>query len=386
MSTGPSGAYAQPQRQHTQSLTTGLLEEMSKIRFEIGRVASAMESKIRMDDPLWDRCADAIEAMTELDDEAKLMVMEILVDGMEMRKMFIRLKDSQRRSWILRKIGRTVHIPSTPRKELARLFKRIAGVVPDLHVVDADIPLNVLCKDDQKLEQVGLGREFHISLGRTVPIRVHQIESIVTMLRQRLQPQKGYWIDFNKLEVFVNDDHTRTFLSLEGTSRGLAEITKQIQSVNEIYRLHNLPEFYKDPRPHISLAWAVGDISHLLRQQVEEEKRRYCSNGGSVQKLNFTCKFSGIECRRRRQPPYIAKIVEFYESIVDEHYLIAQCFYTPVGTSSTIVFRSPKSKNTSSFVKLLTSGQRLQLSNKSRSEVGNNCIPWQVCKTATEEF
>ncbi|PIA30993.1 hypothetical protein AQUCO_05300072v1 [Aquilegia coerulea] len=192
-----------------------------------------------------------------------------------------------------------VHIPSTPGKELARLFKRIACVVPDLYVVDADIPLNVLCKDDQKLEQVGLGREFHISLGRTVPIRVHQIESIVTMLRQRLQSQKRYWIDFSKLEVFVNDDHTRTFLSLEITSRGLAEITKQIQSVNEIYRLHNLPEFYKDPRPHISLAWAVGDINHLLKRHVEEEMRRYCSNGGSVQKLNFTCQFSGIECKIR---------------------------------------------------------------------------------------
>ncbi|PIA30991.1 hypothetical protein AQUCO_05300073v1 [Aquilegia coerulea] len=107
MSSSPNGVYTQPQRQHTQSLTTGLLEEMSKIRFEIGRVASAIESKIRMDDPLWDQCADAIEAMTELDDEAKLIVMEILADGMEMRKMFIRLKDSQRRSWILRKIGRT---------------------------------------------------------------------------------------------------------------------------------------------------------------------------------------------------------------------------------------------------------------------------------------
>lgn len=33
-----------------------------------------------------------------------------------------------------------------------------------------------------------------------------------------------YWIDFNKWEVFVNDDHTRSFLSLEVIRGGLAEV------------------------------------------------------------------------------------------------------------------------------------------------------------------
>ena len=43
----------------------------------------------------------------------------------------------------------------------------------------------------------------------------------------------------------MNDDQTRTFLSVENTTRGVAEVTKQIQTVNEVYKLHNLPEFYK---------------------------------------------------------------------------------------------------------------------------------------------
>ncbi|KAE9465065.1 hypothetical protein C3L33_03027, partial [Rhododendron williamsianum] len=46
-----------------------------------------------------------------------------------------------------------------------------------------------------------------------------------------------YLIDFSEWEVFVNDDCTRSFLSVE--------IKKQIQAVNEVYKLHNLPEFYK---------------------------------------------------------------------------------------------------------------------------------------------
>ena len=33
-----------------------------------------------------------------------------------------------------------------------------------------------------------------------------------------------YLIDFSKWEVFVNDDHTRTFLSMEVITGGLAEV------------------------------------------------------------------------------------------------------------------------------------------------------------------
>lgn len=149
----------------------------------------------------------------------------------------------------------SVYIPSTPKKDLALFLKKVTSLVPSLHVVDVDVPLNSLCKDDQKLAQVALGREFHISLGRTVPIRVHQIDSVVAMLRQKLQFQRRsdylfsymnftvvvklditsfhintiflggrYLIDFSKWEVFVNDDHTRTFLSMEVITGGLAEV------------------------------------------------------------------------------------------------------------------------------------------------------------------
>ncbi|XP_057995917.1 uncharacterized protein LOC110669659, partial [Hevea brasiliensis] len=31
---------------------------------------------------------------------------------------------------------------------------------------------------------VALGREFHISLGRTVPVRVHQVDSVIAMVRR----------------------------------------------------------------------------------------------------------------------------------------------------------------------------------------------------------
>uniref|UniRef100_A0A1D1XY24 U6 snRNA phosphodiesterase 1 n=1 Tax=Anthurium amnicola TaxID=1678845 RepID=A0A1D1XY24_9ARAE len=178
-----------------------------------------------------------------------------------------------------------VIIPSTTRKQLASFIKRIASRVPDLFAIDVDMPLGVLCKEDQKLEQV-LGREFHISLGRTVPIRVHQIDSIVDMLLQKFQSQRQYWIEFSKWEVFVNDDQTRSFLSLEVKGAGLSE----------------------DPRPHISLVWALGDISCALKQAIEEQSR--CRNNlGSCQRHIFMCKFSGVECKIGKKSYSVCKFL-----------------------------------------------------------------------------
>lgn len=85
-----------------------------------------------------------------------------------------------------------VHIPSTARKGLVLLLKRVGAFVPGLNVVDIDIPLYHFDNNDHKLEQLVLSREFHVSLGRTIPIRVHQRDSIVLMLRQKLQSQQRY--------------------------------------------------------------------------------------------------------------------------------------------------------------------------------------------------
>ncbi|PHU24838.1 hypothetical protein BC332_03170 [Capsicum chinense] len=203
-----------------------------------------------------------------------------------------------------------VRIPSATRTELASFLKKVTTLVPTLHVVDVDVQLSGLLKDEALIEKVALGREFHISLGRTVPLRVHQINSIVSMLRQKLQFQRRYLIDFNKWEIFVNDDSTRSFMSLEVVAGGLAQIRMQIQAVNEVYKLHNLPEFYKDPRPHVSLAWTLGDIRDTLKRMVEEEMKNYKVGSSSQQKCIFTSKFSGILCKIGNKMHEICKFQE----------------------------------------------------------------------------
>ncbi|RCV07565.1 hypothetical protein SETIT_1G254900v2 [Setaria italica] len=175
-----------------------------------------------------------------------------------------------------------VVIPSDAKKQLALAMKRAASLVPDLYAVDADYALSELCKDEQKLEKVLLSREFHVSLGRPVAVQVHQIDSFVAMLCQKFQSQQRYWMEFNKWEHFVNDD-----------------ISKQILMVDEVYRLHGLPEFYKNPRPHISLVWALGDISSKLKQTIKDIEKYQSSQSSmsSLQKCNVRCKFSRVVCK-----------------------------------------------------------------------------------------
>lgn len=106
----------------------------------------------------------------------------------------------------------TVNISSPSKKELATFLKKVSCQEPSLYVVDVDAPLNILCKNDEKLEQVVLGREFHISLGRTVPIRVHQIDSMVSMLRQKLQTQHRSVFVFVLLNYEKIEDYLFTSL------------------------------------------------------------------------------------------------------------------------------------------------------------------------------
>ncbi|PHT86363.1 hypothetical protein T459_08469 [Capsicum annuum] len=140
-------------------------------------------------------------------------------------------------------------------------------------------------------------------------------ESVTVLDRGRakqygVSEEVRYLIDFNKWEIFVNDDSTRSFMSLEVVAGGLAQIRMQIQAVNEVYKLHNLPEFYKDPRPHVSLAWTLGDIRDTLKRMVEEEMKKYKAGLSSQQKCIFTSKFNGILCKIGNKMHEICKFQE----------------------------------------------------------------------------
>lgn len=118
------------------------------------------------------------------------------------------------------------------------------------------------------------------------------------------------------------------------------QIRKQIELVNGVYRLHNLPEFYQvgltsrcksvdlrwtcfwfikftfffylwplqNPRPHISVAWAVGDISDSLRSVIGKEMKRHI--GVLPHRRIFACEFGGMSCKIGNRTYEICKIPE----------------------------------------------------------------------------
>lgn len=142
-----------------------------------------------------------------------------------------------------------------------------------------------------------LGTECHISLGRTVPIRVHQIDTVVQMLRHKLASQRGYWVEYGMWKAFINDERTRSFLAIEVVSGGSSEIKRQVLLVDEVYKRHNLPTFYKDPRPHISLAWVAGDEMERLSTLAVELNKLAGLKGQPGGCCLWTSPVTRIECK-----------------------------------------------------------------------------------------
>lgn len=63
--------------------------------------------------------------------------------------------------------------------------------------------------------QPKLAKEYHLSLSRTVPIRVHQINSIVAMLQHKFECQKGLVL-FSCLKLnqhFFSHEHSADIFS-----------------------------------------------------------------------------------------------------------------------------------------------------------------------------
>ncbi|EFJ23408.1 hypothetical protein SELMODRAFT_442940 [Selaginella moellendorffii] len=194
------------------------------------------------------------------------------------------------------------------RNVLESLLGKASSMMPQLRGMDDDIVVSFKRRDTTSRSNadsgIQLAKEFHISLSRTVPIRVHQIDTLIPLLRHKFESQKRFWIEFGRWEVYLNDDRSRTFLGLEVVSGGLSDIRRQIALVTEAYKLHGLPPFYDTPRPHISLAWALGDVSSDA-QRVADELNELCGNsmdyGTGIVNVLWSFLFGRVDCKVGQQ-------------------------------------------------------------------------------------
>lgn len=100
--------------------------------------------------------------------------------------------------------------------------------------------------------------DAHVSLSRTVSLKYHWIDPVIQGVTNGLKDIDRFLIKMDKLQVYCNDDRTRTFVGLQATT-GVKPLTKLTQIVNSVFYQFSLPKFYNPPKFHVSLVWCLGD-------------------------------------------------------------------------------------------------------------------------------
>ncbi|KJE92995.1 hypothetical protein CAOG_03861 [Capsaspora owczarzaki ATCC 30864] len=110
--------------------------------------------------------------------------------------------------------------------------------------------------------------DMHISVTRPLVVSHAKLSPLLDRMRARLRHQHGgIVVDLADVEFFVNDERTRTFVSLM-VRRGLTGLKPLVKQVDAVLRDFPLQEFYDEPRFHLSVAWCVGDCMPLLQRLI----------------------------------------------------------------------------------------------------------------------
>jgi len=104
----------------------------------------------------------------------------------------------------------------------------------------------------------------HLSLSRVVSLRHHWLDPLMESLKQSLGMETRFHLSLDKLQVFVNDEGTRTFVGLTA-SAGWPQLTRISRRVDSCLAEYSLPHFYRPPTFHCSLAWCLGDRRAAIR-------------------------------------------------------------------------------------------------------------------------
>jgi len=112
-------------------------------------------------------------------------------------------------------------------------------------------------------------KECHLTLSRTVAVRHYWMDTIYAMLKEKFHLKRSFHFTFNGLQVYTNDNGTRTFISLKvDTSNNLLEAVEAVDSVFEEFKLQ---KYYENPSFHISIAWCLGDKKQKLEKLIGNE-------------------------------------------------------------------------------------------------------------------
>ncbi|XP_045462546.1 U6 snRNA phosphodiesterase [Harmonia axyridis] len=136
-----------------------------------------------------------------------------------------------------------VYIPCEPHNGFTLLQESLMSCIPE-------VPF-------QKID------DLHLSLTKTVVLKYHWIHSFINSIKDRVSHFRRFVLTFGNLQVYCNEEKTRTFIGLEVTSAH-DTLNSIIEELDKCLSEFQLPLFYKDPSFHISILWCVGDLKSKL--------------------------------------------------------------------------------------------------------------------------
>jgi len=119
-------------------------------------------------------------------------------------------------------------------------------------------------------------RSGHISLSRQFYLQRHSIESFIHELKRHACIFQPFTLSFSsssfpQSKILVNDEKTRSFLTLQATSNTTNSnhndnptINRLIRSIDQVLNKYGCPSYYEDPSIHVSIASCKGDIVSSL--------------------------------------------------------------------------------------------------------------------------
>ncbi len=142
---------------------------------------------------------------------------------------------------------------------------------------------------------------FHVSLSRTVAITSTQMRSLLSELKHSLhktfasfrkRPRKSIFESSLHVRIgeaaciLVNDENTRTFLSLSVSMQGNASLESVIDHVSRVFKRHGLKEYYENPNIHTSVGWCLGNQEMQMQKILDAQKNlRYLAWSSSVSRI-----------------------------------------------------------------------------------------------------
>eukprot|EP00040_Diaphanoeca_grandis_P031320 m.187249 g.187249 ORF g.187249 m.187249 type:complete len:327 (-) comp32296_c1_seq2:193-1173(-) len=117
------------------------------------------------------------------------------------------------------------------------------------------------------IEPVVSSTKLHISLSRTVVLRMHQIDGFLANVAKRIAVVNSFLVEFGQLKHFENEYNTRSFLGLLCT-RGCAELCKLVDHIDASLADFGQPPYYKERCMHASmLSWTHKPAPLTQHQQ-----------------------------------------------------------------------------------------------------------------------